>query len=384
MKKILFLLFLITCLALPKTIAADDTQCVTLNVNTTAKDGSVTVEIKYTGEMQICGGSIDLNYNKSRLVFEKYATGEALSQVMHFVNESYLEDCIRLNWASVSPLDKSGDIITVSFNLLGDSFEENDILVKSVKFIDENDRKLQSVINYSVQNELAKTDDFSNSSPSKGYGGGGITYRPQGVQTNEEEKKVDTQNTAESQVNWENTFDDVNISDWNYEAVKFVCNTGLMRGVSASEFKPDSVVTRGMFVTVLYRLEGEPETEACTFGDVTDGEWYEKAVAWAVINGIVYGMSATEFAPDTNITREQIATIMFRYAQYKGMDAITSEENLYFTDSGEISEYAVSAMNWAVGTGLMKGKSTTTINPKDNATRAEIAAILQRFIEGNE
>lgn len=108
------------------------------------------------------------------------------------------------------------------------------------------------------------------------------------------------------------------------------------------------------------------------------------AVVWAKQNGIVNGVTENEFAPDENITREQIAAIMFRYAQYKGMDAVTLEKNLHFADANEISEYAVSAMNWAVGTGLMKGKSTTTINPKDNATRAEIAAILQRFIENNK
>ena len=105
---------------------------------------------------------------------------------------------------------------------------------------------------------------------------------------------------------------------------------------------------------------------------------------WAKQNGIVNGVNETDFAPDANITREQIATIMFRYAQFKGMDAVTLEENLHFEDSNEISEYAVSAMNWAVGTGLMKGKSDTTLNPLDNATRAEIAAILQRFIENNK
>ena len=94
--------------------------------------------------------------------------------------------------------------------------------------------------------------------------------------------------------------------------------------------------------------------------------------------------SWAQFAPDANITREHIATIRCRYAQYEGMEAVTFEENLHMTDANEISEYAVSAMNWAVGTGLMNGKSATTLNPKDNATRAEIAAILQRFIENNK
>ncbi|MBQ7075686.1 MAG: S-layer homology domain-containing protein [Clostridia bacterium] len=112
--------------------------------------------------------------------------------------------------------------------------------------------------------------------------------------------------------------------------------------------------------------------------------YYADAVLWAKQNGIVNGITEIEFAPNSNITREQIATIIYRYAQYKGMDTVTMEENLHFADADEISEYAVSAMNWAVGTGLLKGKTTTTLNPKDNATRAEIAAILQRFIENNK
>lgn len=180
-------------------------------------------------------------------------------------------------------------------------------------------------------------------------------------------------------------FTDVKETDWFYESVMTAFKKGLMNGVSETEFAPDTTLTRAMLVTILYRAEGEPATNrSIPFADVDMGAYYANAVSWAKQNGIVSGVTENEFAPDTNITREQIATIIFRYAQYKGMDAVTLEENLHFTDADEISEYAVSAMNWAVGTGLMKGKSTTTINPKDNATRAEIAAILQRFIETNK
>ena len=181
------------------------------------------------------------------------------------------------------------------------------------------------------------------------------------------------------------TFTDVKENDWFYANVQYVVENKLMNGVANDKFAPNDTLTRAMLVTVLYRSEGEPAVnKSIPFADVDMGAWYANAVVWAKQNGIVNGVSENEFAPDENITREQIAAIMFRYAQYKGMDAITLEENLHFTDVDEISKYAVSAMNWAVGTGLMKGKSTTTINPKDNATRAEIAAILQRFIESNK
>ena len=182
-----------------------------------------------------------------------------------------------------------------------------------------------------------------------------------------------------------NVFADVKESHWFYEAVKYVNLNGLMNGVSDSKFAPNNTLTRAMLVTVLYRNAGEPATnKSIPFADVDMGSWYANAVVWAKQNGIVNGVTENNFAPDANITREQIATIMFRYAQYKGMETVTLEENLHFTDANEISEYAVSAMNWAVGTGLINGKSATTLNPLDNATRAEIAAILQRFMETNK
>ena len=181
---------------------------------------------------------------------------------------------------------------------------------------------------------------------------------------------------------WKNPFNDVKADDWFYANVQYVVENKLMNGVAVDEFAPNDTLTRAMLVTVLYRNAGEPAVnKSIPFADVDMGAYYASAVIWAKQNGIVNGVTETEFAPDANITREQIAAIMFRYAQYNGMDAVTLEENLHFDDASKISEYAVSAMNWAVGTGLMKGKSTTTINPKDNATRAEIAAILQRFVE---
>ena len=172
------------------------------------------------------------------------------------------------------------------------------------------------------------------------------------------------------------------LSHWATEDIDYVYSKGLMAGTADNAFSPDVNVTRAMLATVLYRMEGKPAVNrSIPFGDVDMGAYYADAVVWAKQNGIVAGYSETSFGPDDSITREQIAAIIYRYAQYKGMNVVTLEDNLHFADSKDISDYAVSAMNWAVGTGLMKGKSTTTINPKDNATRAEIAAILHRFAE---
>ena len=180
-------------------------------------------------------------------------------------------------------------------------------------------------------------------------------------------------------------FIDLSGDAWYSDSAKYILENGLMKGVTDTTFAPNENLTRAMLVTVLYRAEGEPATNrSIPFSDVDMGAYYANAVSWAKQNGIVNGVTENEFAPDESITREQIAAIMMRYAVYKGLDTVTLEENLHFADADEISEYAVSSMNWAVGAGLINGKSESTLAPKDNATRAEVAAILHRFMEANK
>ncbi len=200
-----------------------------------------------------------------------------------------------------------------------------------------------------------------------------------------DEEKVDDTDKPDS-TGWNNPFADVNADDWYYEYVRYAAENNLMNGMTETTFAPDNNLTRAMLVTVLYRLAGEPATNrSIPFADIDMGAYYANAVIWAQQNGIVNGVTETEFAPDANITREQIAAIMFRYAVYKDLEAVTLEENLIvFADADEISEYAISALNWAVGSGLINGKTESALCPRDNANRAEIAAILQRFIESNK
>ncbi|MBQ4159415.1 MAG: S-layer homology domain-containing protein, partial [Clostridia bacterium] len=177
------------------------------------------------------------------------------------------------------------------------------------------------------------------------------------------------------------------VGHWSEKSVDFVYLLGLMNGTGEHHFSPDEHLTRAMLVAVLYRAEGEPAVENDnSFEDVESGSYYEKAVAWAKANGIVNGTSDTTFEPDTEITREQIAAIMHRYAQYKGIDVSVGEDTniLSYEDFDSISEYAIASMQWAVGAGLMQGKSESTLNSFDNATRAETAAILERFIAGSK
>ena len=170
--------------------------------------------------------------------------------------------------------------------------------------------------------------------------------------------------------------------DWAAEAIAFVTEKNLMRGVEDGKFGPGLPITRAMLVTVLYRMAGEPETaDGGAFADVEKESYYAKAVAWANANGIANGITETEFAPEENITREQIAALMYRYAQYKGYDiSIGGETNIMsYSDADEISEYAAAAMRYMSGSGLMTGRTEKTLNPRDTATRAEFAVILHRF-----
>ena len=182
-------------------------------------------------------------------------------------------------------------------------------------------------------------------------------------------------------------FDDLDITKWYHFDTDYVIENGIFKGTTETTFEPDSAQTRAMMVTVLYRVEGEPAVNrSIPFADVDMGAYYANAVIWGQQNGIIKGYSETEFGPDDKITREQIAAIMHRYAQYKGYDVSIGENTniLSYDDFDSISEYAIPSIQWAVGSGLIKGKSESTLNPLDNATRAEIAAILHRFIEANK
>lgn len=178
-------------------------------------------------------------------------------------------------------------------------------------------------------------------------------------------------------------FADVNADDWFFEDVAYAYENGLMSGTGADTFSPDAATTRGMIVAILYRLEGEAEVpEGCSFGDVKSGSYYENAIAWAAANGIVSGYDNGMFGPDDPITREQLAAILYRYAQYKGLDVSVGKDTniLSYNDAFDISEYAVTAMQWLCGEGIISG-SDGNLMPAGNATRAQVAALLHRFCE---
>lgn len=178
-------------------------------------------------------------------------------------------------------------------------------------------------------------------------------------------------------------FTDVAADAWYHDAVAYVYDNGMMNGVTENTFAPNATTTRGMIVTMLHRLEGKPGVNyLLPFGDVPEGLWYTEAVRWAASEGIVNGVSDTSYAPDNAITREQMAAILYRYAQYKGYDTSVGGMSLAeYTDADQISSYATTAMQWANENGLITGRTDTTLIPQGTATRAEVATILMRFCE---
>lgn len=179
------------------------------------------------------------------------------------------------------------------------------------------------------------------------------------------------------------SFGDVKSADWFYNDVKYVYEKGMMAGTAADVFAPNATTTRAMIVTILYRLEGSPAvTGTSVFVDVPAGQWYTDAVNWAAANQIVKGTSATTFAPNDSITREQMAAILYRYAQYKGYDVTKKADLSGYSDNGQVSAYAKDALAWANAAKLINGVTNTTLAPQGNATRAQVSAILHRFCDG--
>ena len=176
-------------------------------------------------------------------------------------------------------------------------------------------------------------------------------------------------------------FTDVNTGDWFYGAVKFVYENGLMDGVGNNLFAPNATLNRAMAVTILYRLEGSPAvTTDAGFNDVAAGTWYTDAVNWAAANNIVNGVEGNNFDPTGSLTREQMATVLYRYAQYKGADVSASGDLSGFVDSANVSSWAADAVKWAVGSGLVNGVEGNALAPQGTSTRAQAATVLMRFV----
>ena len=194
---------------------------------------------------------------------------------------------------------------------------------------------------------------------------------------------MDSQEPAENPEPETPAFQDVAQSDWFYNAVQYVSQQGLMSGVAANRFDPNGLLTRGMIAQILYAMEGRPAVaEGAGFADVAESDWYAAAVNWAAAQNIVSGTGGNQFSPNSNLTREQMALILYRYAEYKGYDVsqggMAARE---FVDSDKISDWAGQAVTWAVNAGLLSGRSGNQLDPSGTATRAEVAQVLTSFMQ---
>lgn len=177
-------------------------------------------------------------------------------------------------------------------------------------------------------------------------------------------------------------FSDVSDSDWYYDPVVYVYNNGLMTGTSDTTFSPNVATTRGMLVSILHRLEGGPSVESAGFSDVNAGDWYADAVNWAASVGVVTGMGDGTFQPNAPLTREQLAAILYNYTDYKGIDVSSRADLSGYADVDQVSEWAADVLSWANAEGLVTSVGDNRLAPQESATRAQLAAILQRCLEG--
>lgn len=205
-----------------------------------------------------------------------------------------------------------------------------------------------------------------------------VTFKEDTSSDEDEEETKDEETTDETALG----FLDVSRNDWFYSAVEYVVNHDVMSGVSDSSFAPNATLTRGMLVQTLYNLEDRPDNNGINiFTDVTTDAWYTDAVIWANNENIVSGMGEGIFAPNAEITREQMALMLYNYAQCKGYDVSASAELSAFTDGADVSSWASHAVQWAVAEGLMSGMGNGTLAPQGTATRAEVSSIMMRFME---
>lgn len=174
-------------------------------------------------------------------------------------------------------------------------------------------------------------------------------------------------------------FRDTDRNAWYHDGVHWALKNGVMNGVSDSEFDPAGLTTRAMLIMMLWRLEGEPSASfELHFRDVSEGQWYTDAVRWAASTGVVSGYSDTEFGPEDTLTREQLAGILYRYAQYKGLSADEDTSLGGYKDASQVGDWAVPAMSWAVGAGIINGVEENALAPTDGASRSQVATVLMR------
>lgn len=425
MKKKIIVFLLVTLISVAYiTVSAAELPTLTSSAYLSEEDNTVELTISISENTKICGCSFTIIYDNSKLKYNSYIAEDIIKNTSLIINEKYAENSIRVAWAAVEELTASGDVISVKFDLLESAEGTTELQIDKAKMVDVNGSKIECssknvlvLISESDETEDENPSDETNgsgnnstgsgSTPSDGSStsgsnsssgisssggsssssGGSSKPKPNENQDDNYDEiaeplpEIPTDETEEDYEVFLLGFNDVKETDWFYESVKFVKDRGYMSGVSESEFAPNSTLTRAMLVTILYRLENSPECGNSPFVDVENDTWYSKGVAWAAETGIVNGIGNGLFAPNNNITREQIAVVLYNYAKTHDLDISHHDELSGFKDVSEVSEWASDAVRWAVGANLISGKGEGLLDAKGNATRAELATILKRFAE---
>lgn len=413
-------------------VCADDLPTIYAETTRT-ENNTVELLLSISENSNIAGCSFNIVYDSNKLTYTSHEVGSVISSMMNLVNPEYNSNAIRVLWADMKELTVGGDIIKIVFAINEGATGSTDITIDKLIMMDVSSNPVDcSCENPTIQltdgdvddedtentpvegDEINTPDDSENESSNSNNttsgnnnsGNSSSNNRPSSSTTpsgesestkepinNETKEPVieDTEDTTDDEdevvpdeEDYEVfllSFDDVKETDWFFESVRFANFYHLMSGVSENEFAPLNNLTRGMLVTILYRLEGEPECSESTFNDVDKDMWYSDGIAWAAENKVVNGIGENKFAPNSNITREQIALIMYNYSNLHSLDTTESKSAESFKDASDVSDWSKKAVEWAVGSGLLSGKGDGILDPKGNATRAEIATILMRYVE---
>lgn len=387
MKRKLICLIAVAAVILSLAVFASENPYISLLA--TKSEQTVEVTVSISENSKICGCSFNLVYDNNVLELLNYENGDTVKNTSFLVNKEYAENMVRIAWASVNELEAGGEILTLTFNIIDAEVKSVLFNVEKLKMVDINGSKIECSCNditvaFSETSGDYEDGDTDNDTES-GKGQGNITVvpskpLPSAPSTSDKTSDKDAVSEKDPEVLLLG-FDDVNETDWFFDSVRFVKEQGIMQGVSGNEFSPNSLMTRAMVVTIVYRLCGSTECYVSDFDDVPDDAWYSESVAYAAENGIVNGVGDGLFAPEQNVTREQIAVILYNYSQKLGKAEETSADLSVYVDNDKLSSWAKDAMEWAVGEGVIAGKTGNMLDPAGYATRAEVAALFYRCIE---
>lgn len=372
MKKLLFLLALVVLML--TAVSAQD-----IKISAEVVQNTVKADVIFSQNPGIAGFSVDMNFDKTKLTPVAIEVGDTLkgysiTSNLHMTDDFSALKHVSAVWISASDTNRNGIFYTVIFDIkdgakgkteLTLSYNKNDISNSAFESVD-----------FKLTSAVINLDNGTSSSGTTSSGGTDVVIPPSAPQEPEKDPEV---------FEPKKIYADVAETDWYFADVGYVFEKGLMTGTANEPellFSPLLYTNRAMFVTVLYRMEGQPKAGKSDFVDVESGSYYEKAVAWAAENGIVNGISPSEFAPLSGITREQTAKIIANYTAYKKLKSPEAKTDITtFNDYAYISDWAREALRLCADMNIIRGRNNNTIDPQGGTTRAETAAILRRLME---